>query len=112
MPVAGAIEENAVNGLVSRLAELTGVGTVASGATITLPLARTITVTGTTTITSITAGRDGRHVTLLIDGALQITDGSNLELAGNFVGDGAGGTDVLELVAQGANWVERGRSIN
>jgi hypothetical protein len=80
---------------------------VASASTVTLPVhSDTFTITGTTNITSITANRD-RQVTLRFSGALTVTDGSNLNLAGNMI-TAAG--DVLILVcSDGTNWDEVSR---
>jgi hypothetical protein len=83
---------------------------VASAATITLPTAHDfVTVTGTTTITSVTASYAGRQVTLAFSGALTFTDGSNLKLAGNFV---TTADDTISLVSDGTNWLELARSVN
>jgi hypothetical protein len=60
------------------------VGTVASAATITLPTASLVDVTGVTNITSVTASYPGRIVVLRFADVLTFTDGSNLKLAGNF----------------------------
>jgi len=86
-------------------------GVVASAATITLPdLAEVVSVTGTTGVTSITAGLAGRRVTLVFAGALTVTEGSNLRLAGNFVTDG--NSDSITLVSDGVDWIEASRSNN
>jgi len=86
---------------------LVGAGTVASAATIALPSSKIVSVTGTTTITSITAKpRDTEH-TLVFAGALTVTDGSNLKLAGDFVTTAG---DTLTLVCDGTNWQEIARS--
>lgn len=68
-------------------------------------------VTGTTTVTSIAAGAEslGRRITLIFDGILTFTDGSNLKLAGNLV---TTADDTLSLVCDGTNWFEAGRSVN
>lgn len=63
-------------------------------------------ITGTTTITSITAKTAGTIVALQFDGILTVTDGSNLKLNGNFV-TAAG--SVLTLVSDGTNWFEVSR---
>jgi hypothetical protein len=81
--------------------------TVASAATITLPGGPWTQVTGTTTITSIAASRPGRTVTLQFTGALTLTDGSNLKLAGNYV---TSADDTITLLSDGTNWVEVARS--
>ena len=85
--------------------------TVASVAALTLPRgADVVTVTGTTGITSITAaGNARRTVTLIFAGALTVTDGSNLKLAGNFT---TTADDTLTLYCDGTNWIELGRSVN
>ena len=66
-------------------------------------------ITGTTTITSITAKAAGKIVYLQFDGVLTVTDGSNLKLDGNFV-TAAG--SVLTLISDGTNWWEVARSPN
>lgn len=83
--------------------------TVASAATVTLPGDPVITISGTTTITSITASWAGRRVTLIFSGALTFTDGSNLKLNGNFV---TTADDTITLVCDGTNWFEQARSVN
>lgn len=83
---------------------------VASAATITVPSpSEVFHVTGTTTITSVTASWAGRRVTLVFADALTLTDGSNLKLAGNLV---TTADDTITLVCDGANWIETGRSVN
>ena len=90
------------------------VPTVASATTITLPShADVVFVSGSTTITSVTASRPGRTVTLIFTGALIFTDGSNLKLAGNFTSAGAtNDNDTITLVCDGTNWFEVARSLN
>jgi hypothetical protein len=85
--------------------------TVASQATIAIPLgARTAVISGTTTITSVTAtGHSGAVVTLIFQAALTFTDGSNLKLNGNFV---TTADDTITLACDGTNWYEVGRSAN
>jgi len=84
--------------------------TVASAATITVGrYSQIVNVTGTTGITSITAGDPGQRVTLKFAGALTVTDGGNLALNGNFT-TAAGAT--LTLVCDGTNWNETSRSSN
>lgn len=87
------------------------VQTVASIAAITLPATGEVfSITGTTTITSIVAtGNDGRPVTLIFRASLTVTDGSNLKLVGSF---SATADDTLQLVCDGTNWHEAGRSAN
>lgn len=85
---------------------------VASAASITLSTAKDVfTITGTTSITSISAASAvaGRVVTLIFQGALTFTDGSNLKLAGNFV---TTADDTITLVCDGTNWYEVARSAN
>lgn len=85
--------------------------TVASAATLAIALGqRVVNVTGTTGITSITAtGHNGAVVTLIFSGALTVTDGSNLKLAGNFT---TTADDTLTLACDGTNWYEVARSVN
>jgi len=83
--------------------------TVASAATITLPGHEFVNVSGTTTITSVTAGYAGQRVTLRFTGVLTFTDGSNLVLAGNFV---TTADDTITLVCDGTNWYEVARAVN
>jgi hypothetical protein len=83
---------------------------VASAATIAIPPgASGVLVTGTTTITSITAGYAGQIVTLVFAGILTVTDGGNLKLGGNFV---TTADDSLTLVCDGTNWTEIARAVN
>lgn len=85
--------------------------TVASAATVTFPhIGSSFLISGTTTITSVTAtGWDGQTATLVFQGALTFTDGSNLKLAGNFV---TTADDSITLACDGTNWYEIGRSVN
>jgi parallel beta-helix repeat protein len=85
--------------------------TVASAATVTLgesDVTRVV-ISGTTTITSITASWPGRMVVLQFADVLTVTDGSNLVLAGNFV---TSLDDTLTLYCDGTNWREMARSVN
>lgn len=77
--------------------------------TLTLPTGSFVLVTGTNNITSITASYANRRVTLLFDGVLTLTDGSNLVLAGNFA---TTADDTITLVCNGTNWYEVARSLN
>jgi hypothetical protein len=88
-----------------------GISTVASAATIALPTDSTVfVISGTTSITSITAfGWIGRSATLIFQGALTLTDGSNLKLGGNFV---TTADDAISLTCDGTNWYEVARSAN
>lgn len=64
-------------------------------------------ITGTTSVTSITAKTAGFCTFLQFDGALTVVDGSNLSIQGNFTT--AAGSTML-LCSDGTNWVEFGRS--
>lgn len=85
--------------------------TVASASSIYVPQDMDmIPISGTTGITSIdTTGQAGRTITLQFAGALTVTDGSNLKLAGDFV---TTADDTLMLTCDGTNWYEVARSIN
>jgi hypothetical protein len=87
---------------------------VASASSIAAPNGNFFTVTGTTTVTTIVAAAQdaGRILYIRVPSALQFTDGSNLKLAGNFVGNGAGDDDFLVLMGDGTNWIETNRSVN
>lgn len=83
-----------------------------SAAAMTLPVnSDLIFVNGTTTVTSIAnpAPFAGRTITLLFNGALTFTKGSNLFLASNFV---TTSNDTITLVGDGTNFYEIGRSVN
>lgn len=84
---------------------------VASAAAIAIPLGqRVVVISGTTGITSITAtGHSGAVVVLVFQGALTVTDGSNLKLASSFT---TTADDTLTLACDGTNWYETARSVN
>lgn len=87
-----------------------GMPSVASATTVTLPSdGRVFNITGTTSITSVTASRAGREVVLKFAGALTFTDGSNLKLAGSM---STSADDTISLICDGTNWYETGRSAN
>jgi hypothetical protein len=85
-------------------------GNVASASAI-VPTGNLFHVTGTTTITSITATNitAGTCITIIFDAALTFTDGSNLKLNGNFV---TTADDTISLCYDGTNWYEKARSAN
>lgn len=86
---------------------------VASGATVTFPLAiNTFNITGTADITSILASWPGRVVTIKFAGNAAtngVVDGGNLKLAGNFAYTA---DDTMQLICDGINWYEVSRSAN
>ena len=84
---------------------------VASAATLTLPTAwDVVSISGTTTITYINPnGHSGRIVTLLFQGALTVTRGSNVQISSNFV---TTAQDTLTMCCDGTNWYEIGRAVN
>ncbi|MDO8581198.1 MAG: hypothetical protein Q7S13_06950 [Candidatus Omnitrophota bacterium] len=63
-------------------------------------------ITGTTTITSITAKPAGTVVWLRFAGILTVTNGSNLKLNGSFL---TAADATLQLVSDGTNWYEVSR---
>ena len=85
--------------------------TVASAAALPLDGDGLYKVSGTTTITSITGVPNGGMIQLWFTGALTLTNGANLKLAGavNFV---TTADDVIELMYDGTTFVEIGRSVN
>ncbi len=90
---------------------LVGSGTnVASAATI-AATGIVFHVTGTTTITSVSGSgiSAGTEITIIFDGILTFTDGSNLKLAGNFV---TAADSTITLAYDGTNWYEKSRSVN
>lgn len=68
-------------------------------------------VTGTTNITSVdgTGITAGSKITIIFDGILTFTDGSNLKLATSFV---TTADATITLVYDGSNWYEVSRSTN
>src|SRR3990167_3288016 len=64
-------------------------------------------ITGTTTITSVTAKPAGMIVMLQFDGILTFTDGSNLKLNGDFT---TAAESTITLISDGTNWFEIARS--
>lgn len=83
---------------------------VASATTVTLGAdGNVFHITGTTTITGITALSAPALVVLIFDGVLTLTDGSNLKLAGNFV---TTADDTITLWCDGTNYYELCRSVN
>lgn len=68
-------------------------------------------VTGTTNITSVSGSgiAAGTRLTIIFDGVLTFTDGSNLKLAGDFVTTAG---DVIVIAYDGSNWYEVSRSVN
>ncbi len=83
---------------------------VASAATIFIPVNGDLfLVSGTTNISTIGGGWGGRRVTLIFQGILTVTDGAVLNIAGNFT---TTANDVLELLYDGTQWLEIGRSVN
>lgn len=83
---------------------------VASAAALDPPIFSSVLfVTGTTSITSINGLVRDRRITLVFQGALTVTDGGTLNLAGNFVTTAG---DTMTLVSDGAAWYEVARSVN
>lgn len=83
---------------------------IASGATVTLPMSGTwFTISGTTGITAIEGHWVGREVTLKFDSGVTVTDGGDLKLEGDF---NSTANDTLHMVSGGAAWFEKGRSAN
>lgn len=81
---------------------------IASAASLTVPAyADVCKITGTTTITSITASYAGRRIVLWFGSTAQVTDGSNLKLNGDFAG---GANRTLTLMSDGTNWLEQSRT--
>jgi len=83
---------------------------VASASAI-VPTGNVFHVTGTTSITSITATNvpAGARLVLIFDGILTFTDGNNLKLAGDFT---TSADDTITLIYDGTNFYEVARSVN
>lgn len=86
-------------------------GTAVPSAAAIVPTGNLFHVTGVASITSITSTNitAGTEITIIFDGILTFTDGSNLKLAGNFV---TTADDTITLVYDGTNWYETARAIN
>lgn len=83
---------------------------IASAATI-VPTCNVHNVTGTTSITAMTATDYpiGQPLTLIFGASLTFTDGNNLKLAGNFSATAA---DTITLISDGTDFYEIARSAN
>jgi hypothetical protein len=106
------VSDNVITGCVTNVNNGGSSGDVASAASIYLtPAAEVFTITGTTSITSISAASavESRVVTLIFQGILTFTDGNNLKLAGDFV---TTADDTITLACNGTNWYEIARSTN
>ncbi len=66
-------------------------------------------ITGTNTITGITATYPGHQVVFYLQGAANMTDGGNLKLAGSLTGSA---NDTITLLCDGVDWFEVARSAN
>jgi len=83
---------------------------LASAATMTFPPhSNTFYITGTTGITDMSLSWTGRKVKLIFDDVLTVTEGGNMELAGNFT---TSFTDSLVVTCRGSKWNEDCRSNN
>jgi hypothetical protein len=106
-PVVGTFDVTTVWGVNNT----DGSSTIASAATLTLPVWTDVfTVTGTTNITGIAASWPSRRVTLIASGVLTFVKGNNLKIASNHTS--AGGFSALSLAGLGGNWIETGWSVN
>ncbi len=107
------LERNLFNAAVFGTTVLDGVMPVASATALPVPVGRkTVTVSGVTTITSMTyGGQVGDILTLLFTGALQVTKGNNIKINANFTSSGTA-TGSLTLCWDGTNMIELSRSAN
>ncbi len=105
---AGVAQIKNATGVTSYLG---GGASVASATALPVPTGSVFHVTGTTSVTSMTATglQSGVMVTLIFDDVLTFTDGNNLKLAGNFV---TTADDTITLVYDGTNFYEVCRSVN
>lgn len=101
IPATGTATVYANNGIVA-------IGN--SNTTLTLPVLGENFLVSSVNITSIDATRNaGRKITIIMQSGFTLTDGSNLKLAGNFVGTA---DDTITLLCDGTNWFEVSRSVN
>lgn len=83
---------------------------IASATTIDIPPVGVVFhITGTTAITTMSGAGAPRMITLIFDGALTFTDGSNLKIAGNF---STSADDTITGWWDGTNFYEVARSAN
>lgn len=111
-PVSGHIRETVPVDILQLNGEFKtrkGADVASVAGAITLGDGNVFVITGTNTITSITAKPAGTEVTLIFSSTAGLTDGSNLKLAGSL---SATADDVIKLVCDGTNWYEVCRSIN
>jgi len=104
----------ALNGAASAtsIGTLLGGGSiVASNTALPAPTGNVFHVSGTTTITSIVATNliSGACFTMIFDGVLTVTDGSNLKLESDFV---TTADDTLSVCYDGTNFYETSRKVN
>jgi hypothetical protein len=108
---ADELLERAANNVYGPLEKLRNSGFTAASP-LNIPGDGVYTITGTANITSITACPAGTIITLIFTDtnvSTGVTDGSNLKIAGNFVYTP---DDTIQLVCDGTNWYELGRSTN
>lgn len=86
-------------------------GAAVASASAIVPTGNLFHITGVTTITSITGTNipAGARITMIFDSTAQMTDGSNLKLAGNFTG---AADRTITGVWDGTNFYEVARSAN
>lgn len=81
---------------------------IASATSITLGTdGNSFSITGTTNITTITAGPAGLVVVLIFSAALTVVNGSNLKLKSDFY---TAQNSTLSLISDGTNWIELSRT--
>lgn len=86
-------------------------GADVASATAIVPTGNVFHVTGTTTITSITSTGiiAGTTITIIFDGILTFTNGSNLVIGSNF---STTANDTITLAYDGTSWFQLSRSVN
>lgn len=85
------------------------VRTFASTGTLEIHMGPIAKITGAAEVKKIAATYPGHRITLIITATAKVVDGENLKLSANgpITAD-----DTLELVCDGTNWYETGRSVN
>ena len=114
---AGDVVVTDGNVLVSDGAVAVAVETVASATNMAID-SSVVTLTGTTTIATITGGVAGQELTIIFTTAIAVTDDDTttatdaINLVGTATNFTSAAGDVLQLIYTGAHWREISRSVN
>lgn len=90
--------------------------TVASAASIDVPVGPIVTISGTTKIDTIASKTEGSIIRLLFGAAADLEDAStasgNIKLSGAADWTTIAANDTITLVCDGTDWIELSRSVN